>query len=54
MPPVPRPRDAEARFTEPSNIWLPIDKRRETGNLVVINLYETRGNRYRQTDEAGR
>lgn len=50
-PPIPRPRDPEERFTEPSNIWivkqrrevLPLGETRFEGDLAVINLYEPRG-----------
>ncbi len=50
-PPVPRPRDAEDRFTKPSNIWavkqsrevLPIGERRIENGLAVIRLYEPQG-----------
>lgn len=50
-PPVPRPRDAETRFTEPSNLWvvkqrrevLPLGERRIESDLAVIRLYEPGG-----------
>ncbi len=50
-PPIPRPRDAEERFTEPPDIWvvkasrdvLPLGEVRIEGDVAVINLYETRG-----------
>ncbi|ETW99909.1 MAG: hypothetical protein ETSY1_13285 [Candidatus Entotheonella factor] len=47
-PPIPAPRSAEDRFTEPSNIWvvkaardvLPIGERRIDDGIAVVNLYE--------------
>ncbi len=55
-PPVPRPRDAEERFTELSDIWvvkqrrevLPLGEKRIEGDLAVIRLYEPRGGDYRE------
>ncbi len=47
-PPAPRAQNAEARFTEPSDIWvvkaardtLPLGEVRTENGVAVINLYE--------------
>ncbi len=59
-PPIPRPRDTE-RFTEDSNIWvvkhlrevLPIGKKRVEGDMVVINLAESRADHDYRTQQLG-